>query len=49
MFLFLALGKGGHVPPYVAGWLPNAVLLLIGVYLLWLRSTNRELPRLFRR
>ena len=42
MFLFLALGKGGHVPPYVAGWVPNAVMLVIGMYLLWLRSTNRD-------
>jgi len=49
MFLFLALGKGGHVSPTVAGWLPNGALLVIGVYLLYLRSTNRELPRLFRR
>ena len=50
MFLMLALGKGGHVSPLVAGWLPNTVLLIIGGYLLYLRSTNRELPRLsFRR
>ncbi len=42
MFLFLALGKGNHVPAIVAGWLPNAVLLLIGFFLLYLRSTNRE-------
>jgi lipopolysaccharide export LptBFGC system permease protein LptF len=47
MFLFLALGKGGHVSPVVAGWFPNTVLLGIGLYLLYLRSTNRELPRLF--
>jgi lipopolysaccharide export system permease protein len=46
MFLFLALGKGGHVSPFVAGWLPNIILLSIGLYLLYLRSTNRELPRL---
>jgi LPS export ABC transporter permease LptG len=49
MFLFLALGKGGHVSPTVAGWLPNTVMLVIGLYLLYLRSTNRELPRLFTR
>jgi lipopolysaccharide export system permease protein len=50
MFLFLALGKGGHVSPLVAGWLPNGILFTIGLYLLYLRSTNRELPRLiFRR
>ncbi len=49
MFLFLALGKGGHVPPIVAAWTPNAVLFIIGAYLLFLRSTNREMPRLFSR
>lgn len=50
MFLMLALGKGNHVSPLVAGWLPNATLLTIGCYLLYLRSTNRDLPRLsFRR
>ena len=46
MFLFLALGKGGHVSPLVAGWLPNTVLMTIGLFLLYLRSTNRELPKL---
>ena len=49
MFFFRALGKGGHISPVVAGWLPNAIMLTIGIYLLWLRSTNRELPRLFNR
>ncbi len=50
MFLMLALGKGNHVSPIVAGWLPNALLLIIGCYLLYLRSTNRELPKFsFRR
>jgi LPS export ABC transporter permease LptG len=42
MFFFLAMGKGNHLPPIVAGWTPNAALLVIGSYLLWLRSTNRE-------
>ena len=42
MFFFLALGKGNHVSPLVAGWTPNAALLVIGSYLLYLRSTNRE-------
>lgn len=46
MFLFLALGKGAHVSPVVAGWLPNSVLMLVGLYLLYLRSTNRDLPSL---
>ena len=31
-----------HFDPMVAAWTPNAVLLVIGLYLLSLRSTNRE-------
>ena len=49
MFFFLAMGKGNHVPPFVAGWVPNATLLVIGGYLLWLRSTNREMFKFFSR
>lgn len=49
MFFFLAMGKGNHVPPLVAGWVPNATLLVIGGYLLWLRSTNREMFKFFSR
>ena len=44
--LFIALGKGNRIPPLVAAWLPVAVFFLIGVILLWMRSTNRDLPRL---
>ncbi|MDP9291679.1 MAG: LptF/LptG family permease [Verrucomicrobiota bacterium] len=44
--LFLALGKGARVPAGLAAWGPNAVFGLIGLWLLWLRSNNRELPRL---
>jgi LPS export ABC transporter permease LptG len=44
MFFFLALGKGDHVPPVVAAWTPNVLLIAIGIYLLYLRATNRELP-----
>lgn len=43
-FLFLALGKGGVVPPLVATWGIHALFLLIGGYLFYLRSSNRELP-----
>jgi lipopolysaccharide export system permease protein len=46
MFFFLALGKGNHVPPVVAAWTPNALLAGIGTFLLYLRATNREMPRL---
>lgn len=44
--LFLALGKGGRIPAALAAWGPNALFGFIGFCLLWLRSSNRELPRL---
>jgi LPS export ABC transporter permease LptG len=47
MFFFLALGKGNHASPMVAAWTPNAMLVIIGSYLLYLRSTNREAFRFF--
>jgi lipopolysaccharide export system permease protein len=49
MFFFLALGKGNHVSPVVAAWTPNAALVVIGSYLLYLRSTNREAFQFFSR
>jgi len=50
--LFLALGEGSRVPAWIAAWLPNVVFAVIGLYLLYLRSTNRDgigLPRFRRR
>lgn len=42
----LALGKGARLDPQLAAWAPNLVFLLIGLVLLWFRSTNRDFPRL---
>ena len=42
--LFLALGEGDRVSPIVAGWTPNVIFFVIGLYLLHLRATNRETP-----
>ena len=42
--LFMALGKGLRVDPFLAPWIPNIVLGLLGLILLWFRSTNRDLP-----
>ena len=42
--LFLALGEGDRVSPFVAAWTPNILFLLIGLYLLRLRATNRDAP-----
>ena len=40
--LFLALGEGSRVPAWTAAWLPNVFFAVIGLYLLYLRSTNRD-------
>ena len=42
--LFLALGEGDRITPVVAAWTPNLVFAVIGLYLLYLRATNREAP-----
>jgi len=44
--LFLAMGKGSRVSPEFAAWVPRIFFILIGLFLLWLRSTNREMPKL---
>lgn len=40
--LFLALGEGDRVSPLVAAWTPNVLFSVIGLYLLYLRASNRE-------
>ena len=40
--LFLALGEGARIPAWVAAWTPNLFFAAIGLYLLYLRATNRE-------
>ena len=49
--LFLALGEGDRISPLTAAWTPNVIFSVIGLYLLYLRATNREALgfRLFRR
>src|SRR5947209_7558987 len=42
--LFLALGEGDRVSPCVAAWTPNLLFAAIGLYLLYLRASNREPP-----
>lgn len=44
--LFIALGKGSRVSPAMAAWGPLVVFFAIGLFLLWFRSTNRDLPKL---
>jgi lipopolysaccharide export LptBFGC system permease protein LptF len=43
--LFLALGEGDRISPWVAAWTPNLIFGAVGLYLLYLRSSNREPPR----
>jgi lipopolysaccharide export LptBFGC system permease protein LptF len=45
-YLFLALGKGWRMNAVASAWVPNAVFFLIGLVLLYFRSTNRDLPSL---
>ncbi|MDQ6624173.1 MAG: LptF/LptG family permease [Verrucomicrobiota bacterium] len=40
--LFLALGEGDRVPAWAAAWTPNIIYAVIGLSLLYFRSTNRE-------
>ncbi len=44
--LFVALGKGSRIPPGVAAWGPVVSFAAIGIWLLWFRSTNRDLPKI---
>ena len=41
-----AFGKGGRLNPTLAAWLPNSTFFAIGLVLLYMRSSNRELPKL---
>jgi lipopolysaccharide export LptBFGC system permease protein LptF len=43
--LFLALGEGDRIAPSIAAWTPNILFATIGLYLLYLRASNREAPR----
>jgi lipopolysaccharide export system permease protein len=42
--LFLALGEGDRISAWTAAWTPNLVFAAIGLYLLYLRASNREVP-----
>ena len=42
--LFLALGEGDRVAPWIAAWTPNLLFAAIGLYLFYLRASNREAP-----
>jgi lipopolysaccharide export LptBFGC system permease protein LptF len=44
--VFLALGKGARIDPLVAAWGPVLLFGAVGALMLWMRSTNRELPNI---
>ncbi len=44
--LCIALGKGNRIPPAMAAWGPMVLYFGIGLWLLWYRSTNRDLPKI---
>ena len=45
-YFCLALGKGSHMNPALAAWLPDMIFFSLGLILLYVRSSNRELPKL---
>jgi LPS export ABC transporter permease LptG len=44
--LFLNLGKGGHLPPWLTVWLPHLLFGALGAVLFRYRAANRDLPKL---
>jgi LPS export ABC transporter permease LptG len=44
--LCLALGKGARCAPWIAAWGPNLLFSGIAFFLLWVKATGRELPKI---
>jgi lipopolysaccharide export LptBFGC system permease protein LptF len=47
--LFLALGRADRMPALVAAWGPLGALFLFGLFLLWMRTANRDVGSLLTR
>jgi LPS export ABC transporter permease LptG len=45
-FLMLAFGKGARVSDVTAAWSPIVIFGCIGLYLLYMKGSNREFPKL---
>jgi lipopolysaccharide export system permease protein len=43
-FIFPAFGQGAIIPPLIAAWGPVAFFFVLGIVLIYLRSTNRPIP-----
>ena len=44
--LFLALGKGDRISPALAAWGPVVFFGGVGILMIWMRTTNREVPNI---
>jgi lipopolysaccharide export system permease protein len=44
--LFLALGEGARIPAWTAAWGPNILFASVGLLLLYIRATNRDVRSL---
>lgn len=44
--IFLALGKGHRMAPDIAAWAPVVIFGGIGILMMWMRTTNREVPNI---
>jgi lipopolysaccharide export system permease protein len=40
--LFLALGEGYRISPWLAAWAPNIIFAILGLYLFYTRAANRD-------
>ena len=43
---FLNLGKGAHMAPWIAVWMPHLILGIIGGVLFYFRSQGRDFPKI---
>jgi lipopolysaccharide export LptBFGC system permease protein LptF len=42
---FIALGHRGVLPPFLAAWGTNFLVAALGLFLLWFRARNRDIPK----
>lgn len=43
----VAMGGGGRLPAFASAWLINIIFFFLGLYLLFLKDRNKEIPNLF--
>ncbi len=44
--VFLAFGKGHRIGPEIAAWAPVVIFGGVGLLMMWMRTTNREVPNI---